>query len=219
MHALKVERNCTKAIPLFREALTYDASHEDGRYYLGHCLAAQGDIDGALALYEQMTRDNPQSHRGFARWGTLRAITSRSGADLDLAERALDKAYRLNPEETGALLSLGEVALMRGERAAAQQRLAAACQTNPRATGGFFLLGYVTWKQGNAAGAADLLREARTSLGPEWKPKGATAEGDVLLKAHTETTPLSRFWERWDGVLVPARAYANLDAYLKTVGR
>jgi cytochrome c-type biogenesis protein CcmH/NrfG len=219
MHALKVERNCTKAIPLFREALTYDASHEDGRYYLGHCLAAQGDIDGALALYEQMTRDNPQSHRGFARWGTLRAITSRSGADLDLAERALDKAYRLNPEETGALLSLGEVALMRGERAAAQQRLAAACQTNPRATGGFFLLGYVTWKQGNAAGAADLLREARTSLGPEWTPKGATAEGDVLLKAHTETTPLSRFWERWDGVLVPARAYANLDAYLKTVGR
>jgi enediyne biosynthesis protein E4 len=219
MHALKVEQNCSKAVALFREALTFEPSHEDGRYYLGHCLAAQGDVDGALALYEQITRDNPQSHRGFARWGTLRAITARSAADLGRAEQALDNAYRLNPEETGALLSLGEVALMRGEHARAQQRLAAVCQTNPRATGGFFLLGYVKWKQGSAAGSADLLRQARASLGPEWKPKGATAEGDVLRKAHTETSPLSRFWEGWDGVLVPARAYAELDAFLKTVAR
>jgi tetratricopeptide (TPR) repeat protein len=219
MHALKVEQNCTKAIPLFREALTYEASHEDGRYYLGHCLAAGGDVDGALALYEQMTHDNPQSHRGFARWGALRAITARSAIDLQHAEQALAKAYGLNPEETGALLSLGEVALMRGERARAQQRLAAVCQTNPRATGGFFLLGYVKWKQGSAAAAAELLRQARASLGPEWKPKGATAEGDVLRKAHTETSPLSRFWESWDGGLVPARAYAELDGFLKTVAR
>jgi tetratricopeptide (TPR) repeat protein len=217
MHALKVEQNCGKAIALFREALAYDAAHEDGRYYLGNCLAAQGDIDGALAQYELMTRGNPQSHRGFARWGTLRAITARSAVDLGRAEHALDQAYRLNPEETGALLSLGEVALMRGRRAVAQQRLASVCQTNPRATGGFFLLGYVRWKQGDAAGAGDLLREARKSLGPEWKPKGATAEGDVLLKAHTETTPLSRFWESWDGALAPARAYAHLEAYLKTI--
>jgi tetratricopeptide (TPR) repeat protein len=217
MQALKVERNCPKAIALFRESLTYDASHEDSRYYLGNCLAAQGDIDGALAQYEQITRNNPQSHRGFARWGTLRAITARSALDLGRAEHALDQAYRLNPEETGALLSLGEVALMRGQRAVAQQRLASVCQTNPRATGGFFLLGYLRWKQGDQAGAADLLREARTSLGPEWKPKGATAEGDVAQKAHSETTPLSRFWESWDGTLTPSRAYAPLDAYMKTV--
>jgi tetratricopeptide (TPR) repeat protein len=219
MQALKVERNCPKAIALFRESLAYDASHEDSRYYLGNCLAAQGDIDGALAQYEQITRNNPQSHRGFARWGTLRAITARTAADLGRAEHALDQAYRLNPEETGALLSLGEVALMRGQRAVAQQRLASVCQTNPRATGGFFLLGYVRWQHGDGAGAADLLREARTSLGPEWKPKGATAEGDVVQKAHSETTPLSRFWESWDGTLTPSRAYAALDTYLKTVAR
>lgn len=217
MQAVKVEQNCTKAIALFREALTYDAAHEDGRYYLGNCLAAQGDIAAALAQYEQITRDNPQSHRGFARWGTLRAITAQSAADLGSAEHALDQAYRLNPEETGALLALGEVALMRGRRAVAQQRLASVCQTNPRATGGLFLLGYLRWKHGDAAGARDLLQEARKSRGPEWKPKGATAEGDVLQKAHTETTPLSRFWESWDGALTPEHAYARLEAYLKTV--
>jgi hypothetical protein len=115
------------------------------------------------------------------------------------------------------LLSLAEVSLMRGRRAVAQQRLASVCQTNPRATGGLFLLGYARWKQGDTAGAADLLRAARTSLGPEWKPTGATTEGDVVRKAHTETTPLSRFWENWDGTVTPRHAYAPLEAYLKTV--
>jgi len=217
MQALKVEHNCPKAIASFREALIYDPAHEDSRYYLGNCLAAEGDIDGALAQYEQLTHDNPQSHRGHARWGTLRAMTARSAADLASAERALDNAHRLNPEETGALLALGEVALMRGQRTVARQRLASVCQTNPRAAGGFFLLGYLRWKAGDAAGARDFLEEARTALGPEWKPTGATAEGDVAKKAYSETTPLSRFWQSWDGALVPAQAYARLEAYLKTV--
>lgn len=217
MQAMKVDQNCPKAIALLREALTYDPAHEDARYYLATCLAAEGDIDGALAHYEQLSRDNPQSHRGHARWGTLRAMTTRSAADLASAEQALDKAYRLNPEETGVLLTLGEVALMRGQPAMARQRLASVCQTNPRATGGFFLLGYLRWKHGDAAGASDLLEAARKARGPEWKPKGATAEGDVAKKAHTETTPLSRFWESWDGAPTPGHAYGRLEAYLKTV--
>ena len=45
----------------------------------------------------------------------------------------------------------------------------------------------------------------------------APAEGDVAKKAYSETTPLSRFWQGWDGALVPAQAYARLEAYLKTV--
>jgi tetratricopeptide (TPR) repeat protein len=219
MQALKADRDCPKAITLLREALSYDPAHEDGLYYLGNCLAAQGDVAGALAQYEQITQRNAQSHRGFARWGTLRAITAGSAGDLTRAEQALDQAYRLNPEETGALLSLGEVALMRGRRAVAQQRLTSVCQTNARATGAFFLLGYLRWTQGDTAGARHHLQDARTSLGTEWKPSGSTAEGDVARKAHEETTPLSRFWERWDGGLAPERAYARLDAFLKGVPR
>ena len=219
MEALKVEQNCPKAIVLFRRALTYDPGHEDARYYLGTCLAEAGDVEGALEQYDQMTRNNPQSHRGHAGWGTLRAKTARSAADLAMAEEALDRAHRLNPEETGALLTLGEVALMRGRASVARQRLALVCQMNPRAARGFFLLGYLRWKQRDIGGATALLEDARQAQGPDWKPKGATAEGDVVRKAHTETTPLSRFWERWDGSSAPGRAYAQLDAYLRTVAR
>ena len=219
MQALKVERDLPRAIALFREALALDPAHEDARYYLGNCLAEQGDVDGALAEYERLTQANPRSHRGYARWGTLRATTARSAEDLAAAEQALEKAYRLNPEETGVLLTLGEVALMRNRPDTAEQRLTSVCQTNPRAVGGLFLLGYVQWKRSDAAGAKAQLERTRAALGPEWKPKGATAEGDVARRAHSEASPLSRFWENWDGALRPARSYAPLDAYLKTVPR
>jgi cytochrome c-type biogenesis protein CcmH/NrfG len=215
MQALKVEHDIPKAITLFREALAFDASHEDARYYLGHCLAEQGDIDGALRQYEQITRLNPRSHRGHARWGTLRAMTARSAADLAAAEAALDTAYRLNPEETGVLLTLGEVALMRHEPQVAEKRLSLACRTNPRAAGGLFLLGYLRWKRGDPRGATEMLEKTRAALGPEWKPTGATAEGDVARKAHSETTPLSPFLQQWDGTSVPDTAYARLDAYVQ----
>ncbi len=215
MQALKVEHDLPKATRLFREALALNPAHEDAHYYLGDTLRMQGDAAGALAEYETLTRLNPQSHRGFARWGTLRAMTSTSPADLAAAEAALEKAHRLNPEETGALLALGEVALMRGERPLAAERLAAVCRTNPRASGGLFLLGYLKWKQGDTAGAKEMLGKVRQALGPEWKPAGSTAEGDVAGKHYSESTPLARFWEAWNGVAEPRAAFAALDGYLK----
>jgi tetratricopeptide (TPR) repeat protein len=219
MRAFEVERNLPRAAALFREALTFDPTHEDARYYLAATLAAQGDVEGALGEYEALTRINPQSHRGFARWGTLRAATARTPRDLAAAEAALMQAYRLNPEETGALLTLGEISLMRRQPALAAERLRAACRTNARAVGGLFLLGYLRWKQGDADGARDELAQARRALGPDWKPAGATAEGDVAGAARPDATPLSRFWQAWDGGEAPAQAYATLDQFLRKLAR
>lgn len=219
MQALKVERDLPKATRLFRAALALDPSHEDAHYYLGDCLASQGDVAGALAEYAELTRLNPQSQRGYSRWGTLRAMTAASARDLAAADEALDKAHRLNPEETGALLALGEVALLGGRDRLAADRLGDACRTNPRAAGGLFLLGYLQWKKGDAAGAVRRLEAAREALGPDWKPSGATAEGDAAAKHYTESTPLARFWAAWNGDAAPATAYADLDAYLRSVKR
>jgi Tfp pilus assembly protein PilF len=217
MQALKVEKNPAKAAGLFRDALALDPAHEDAHYYLATSLAAQGKTDEALAEYETLTRINPGSHRGFTAWGTLRAVTARSDADLAAAERSLESAHRLNPEETGALLVLGEVALLRGANATAEQRLKAACQTNARSVGGLFLLGYIAWKHGDTGGAKARLTSARAALGPEWKPKGATAEGDVKGGSLSDsTTPLSRYWEQWDGTPSPAAAYRALDTRMRS---
>jgi tetratricopeptide (TPR) repeat protein len=220
MHALKVEKDAARAAGLFREALAIDPAHEDSRYYLATSLAAQGDVDGALAQYHELIRVNDRSHRGLAGWGRLRANTWRTSDDLRAAEQALLKAYELNPEETGTLLTLGELALMRGDNRLAGQRLEAVAHTNARSVGGLFLIGYLRWKAGDSPHARESLERARAALGPDWKPAGSTAEGDVAAGTdRPESTPLSRFWERWDGTANLPSSYAALDAYLKTSAR
>ena len=215
MNAMKVEKDNAKAAALFRQALTLDPAHEDSLYYLAACLAGQGDTEGALAQLAELKRLNSQSQRAFAQWGTLRALSAKSAADLEAAETSLARAHAINPEETGALLVLGEVALLRGNATLADERLAAACRTNPKAVGGFFLRGYLAWKRGDEASAKKFLEDTRTALGKEWQPRGATSEGDVKKKQHVENTPLTHFWESWDGSTEPARSFAKLDASLK----
>jgi hypothetical protein len=214
MRALKVDKDVGRAAGLFRQALEYDSAHEDSRYYLATSLATLGDVEAALAELDVLRRQNPNSHRAWARWGVLRADHARSAPDLAAAEASLERARAVNPEETGALLALGEVALLQGNRARAEDRLGAACATNPRASGGWFLLGYLRWKRGDAPGAVDLLKRTRTTLGPDWKPRGATAEGDVKVQAHEDLTPLARFLNGWNGSERPAEAFADLDRHL-----
>ncbi|MBK9137942.1 MAG: VCBS repeat-containing protein [Verrucomicrobia bacterium] len=214
MNAMKVERDNARAVRLFREAIALNPRHEDSRYYLGLCLASLGDVDGALAALEGLQQLNPQSHRAWQQWGVIRAQFARNDGDLAAAEQALERAHSINPEETGALLVLGEVALLRGNLKLAEERLAAATHTNPKAVGGFFLRGYLAWKRGDAAAARHWLEQARAALGPDWQPKGATSEGDVKQKQHVESSPLNSFWNAWDGQTEPDRAFAALDRRL-----
>jgi tetratricopeptide (TPR) repeat protein len=214
MHALKVEKDPAKAVPSFQRALDLDPRHEDARYYLAQSLAALGDPEAALRHLEELTRFNPQSHRGWQQWGRLRAIFSRGRADLEAAKQALERAHALNPEETGALLVLGEVALLLSQPGIAEQHFQAACSTNPKAVGGFFLRGYLAWKDGDRAAAENLLLKARAALGPDWQPRGATSEGDVKEKLHSERSPLSRFWEEWDGAADPLSTFQPLEHFL-----
>ena len=144
----------------------------------------------------------------------MRATFAKSTADLAAAEAALQRAHALNPEETGALLVLGEVALLRGDTKLADDRLAAATQTNPKAIGGFFLRGYLAWKRSDDASAKQFLEQTRTARGPDWQPKGATSEGDVKQKQHLESSPLATFWLEWDGRPDPAPSFAALDRRL-----
>jgi len=215
MNAMKVDGDYPRAITLFREALALNPNHEDALYYLAHCLAEQGQVEEALEHLAKLQRLNPQSHRAFQQWGALRARTARETADLDAAARALARAHQLNPEETGALRWLGEIELMRGLTNQAAAHLADVTHTNSKSVGALFLQGYLAWKRGDAAAAKRFLESARAALGPEWKPEGATAEGDVRRRMHRDPSPLSRFWEKWNGAPDPPHAFADLDAFLR----
>jgi hypothetical protein len=104
---------------------------------------------------------------------------------------------------------------LRSQFEKAEERLAAACRTNPRAAGGFFLRGYLAWKRDDETRSRELLADTRRALGPDWQPKGATAEGDVKRKQFAEGTPLTRFWQNWSGSEDPSHAFGFLAEYLE----
>jgi Flp pilus assembly protein TadD len=215
MDAVKRDHDPQTAIPLFRQALDLDPGHEDARYYLANCLAAQSRVEEAIEELETLQRLQPQSHRAFKRAATLRAFTATTPGGLETAEEEIRRALELNPEATGALLMLGEIELLRGRFRAAADDFENACRTNPRAVGGLFLRGYIAWKNGDDHASRELLRTARQARGEDWKPVGAVAEGDVAVRMYTEETPLSRFWESWDGEVAPDAAFGPLDGFLE----
>ena len=214
MDAFKIEQDIPKAAGLFAQALELNPEHEDSRYYLANCLAVQGEIDEALMHLERLMEINPMSHRAYKQWGIMRAMTAESPQELEAANQALERSLEINKEETGTILVLGELALMRGDNDLALQRLEWNTGTNPRSTGGFFLQGYVAWLRGDAEASVSLLQKAQDTRGEDWKPEGTVAEGDVTSRMHKEVSPLSIYWEQWDGTLDPDQAFQPLATYL-----
>jgi len=214
MDAMKRQGDLPRAIPLFRRALELNPEHEDSRYYLANCLAAQGDDKGALEQLDRLVQINPHTHRGYQRRGLLLAAAASSKADLAAAEQSLEQARSINPEETGTMLILGELALALGNAPSAEQRLRWVCTTNSRAVGAWYLRGYLAWKRGDSLQARQMLEKARAARGKEWKPGGSVMEGDVHRRMHAEAAFLSAYWERWDGTPEPAKAFKSLSAFL-----
>jgi hypothetical protein len=215
MDAMKRDKDMAKAAQLFREALAINPAHEDSRYYLANCLAALGDMPGATAELDVLARINPQSHRAFQRKGELLAVSAASRPQLTAAVAPLEAALRLNSEETGTLILLGQVELARGNMAAAQSRFVQACQANPRAGSAWFLRGYIAWKRRDMREATAMLAEARNARGRDWKPAGTVLEGDVRSRMHSDSGFLNLFEQRWSGDTDPPRAFASLDSFLR----
>jgi tetratricopeptide (TPR) repeat protein len=214
MDAMKREHNYAKGAQLFREALAINPNHEDSHYYLANCLVELGDILSAVSELDALIRINPQNHRAFQREGELLAASANSKSELTRARRTLDAGLKLNSEETGTLVLLGEVSLAQGDYAEADRDFAHVIQANPRAANALYFRGYAAWKKGDARQASALLIQAHTALGPDWKPSGSALEGDVRRRMYSESGFLGVFAQQWNGSSDPSLAYAGLDTYL-----
>jgi tetratricopeptide (TPR) repeat protein len=214
MDAMKRDHDCNKAVPLFREALTVNPQHEDSHYYLANCLATLQDVPAAIAELDILAHINPQNHRAFQRKGELLAASANSRTQLKAARQALNAALRLNSEETGTLILLGQVALAEGKSGEAEQDFAHACVANPHAANAWFLRGYIAWKKHDSQQASAMLTKTLDARGRDWKPQGAVLEGDVQHLMYQESGFLNIFAQVWDGSADPKRAYGKLDRYL-----
>lgn len=181
--AHRVSGRIVEARDAYGQALRFNPRHEDALYYLGNMHLELGAYDSARAAWERLVTVNDRSPRAHSRLGDLFACME-PGAPRDLAraEAEFRRALEINREETGPLLRLGEVALIRGRLADAATYLDAVLGSNHRSVEAHFLRGYVVWKQADPergatffGKAVELARELRA--GQQAPGEGTTKGG------------------------------------------
>lgn len=212
MNLLKQSDETAAAVAKFRQALAFDPLHEDARYYLASALAASGDTAAALEELAILARQNPMSQRAYSRRAFLRAFEARSRSAMAEALGDAERAHAINPEETGALLLLGEIELLLGRNERARRHLERVVQSNSRSEPAHFGLAWLASLRGDRRSLEAHLNALRAARGPEWKPRKATAEGDTARRFHEEGSLLKAEADAWDGGAGPAAAFNGLRA-------
>ncbi|HEX5071914.1 MAG TPA: FG-GAP-like repeat-containing protein [Gemmatimonadaceae bacterium] len=220
--AQRIAGQTAAAAQTYARALQLNPDHEDALYYAGSMRLELGDFAGAAANWRHLVSVNPASARTHSQLGTLfQCLDPAAPFQLDSAEWHLRRAHELNMEETGPLLRLGEVALLRGDVSIARRHFAAVLATHPGNPAARFYSGYLGRGTDRVAGVEKFHEATRTA--PAVPIPGASSEGDTKRGA----APLRRDGERCnqlralaeDSLAVGHRdrltAYNELDALLK----
>jgi len=177
---MKTEGDWEKSTDLFREALAIDPDHEDSIYYLGNSLLGLGHYQEALAQFQRLVEIDPRSLRGNLQIGAVHAYPDTAEFfDLGKAEKSFQRALTINPEESGSLLQLGAVLLMKGDLERASEYFSMARQLNFKAVDAYYLDGYIQWTQEDMNAAMTLLSKAIKYSHPQKPERDVLGEGDT----------------------------------------
>jgi len=164
----------------YRQALDLNPEHEDALYYLGSMHFELGEFREAELAWQRLTEVAPTGSRGFSRLGSLYFCFEQDQYfDLAQAQGAFEQALAINSEETGPLLHLGQIALVRGDHDRAVEYFNAVTATNFRSVPAFFLKGYLAWHAGDTVTAERQFRQAAQHQGPVQPVEGVLSEGDT----------------------------------------
>lgn len=189
---LRVGNDVQRASDTYARALALNPRHEDVLYYYGSMRLALGDFAGAAQSWRRLIDVNASSARAQSELGSLYlCLDAGAPFQLDSAERHLERAHEINKEETGPLVRLGEVALLRGDLAAAKRDFDAVLVTHAGNGVARFYAGYVAWRQGNETLAQQQFARAVASAAsapPSTLPagEGDTKRGTAALTADVE---------------------------------
>ena len=206
--ALRVAGNTQRASDTYARALELDPRHEDVLYYYGTTRLALGDFPGAERSWRTLVTVNPSSARAHSELGAL-FVCLDAGAPFrpDSAERHFARAHEINREETGPLVRLGEVALLRGDLAGAKRDLAAVLATHASNPLARFYAGYLEWKHGDAALAREQFARAVAAAKSTAPAAPAPGEGDTKRGS----TALVAVQQRCGELRAPADRLAAAD--------
>lgn len=168
----------------YEEALAVDPRHEDALYYLGQCRREEGRQPEARDAFTRLTAVNPNSSRGHVALGAILASpVDGTAPDLRGAEANFRRAHDINKEETGPMVRLGEVLLVRGDRTGADEWFRAALKTNQKSVEAAFLIGYLLWESGDLAATREAYALAIRAATSDAPVKGVLGEGDRKASA------------------------------------
>jgi tetratricopeptide (TPR) repeat protein len=188
--ALRMKGDCGAASVAYRRALEFDPRHEDSLYYLGQCLREQGSFREARDEFTRLVGISPSSARGHLALGALLASPDPAAPlDLEAAESHLRRAHEINGEETGPIVRLGEILIVKGDPAQARQWLEGAARTNAKSVDAAFLSGYLRWQEGDLEGAGAFYAKALRAAETDAPVKGVLGEGDRKAAPGTGGAP------------------------------
>ena len=213
----------------YHHALELNGQHEDALYYLGNMYLECSRYSEAEEYWQKLVQVNPKNSRAFLQLGSL-YLSSQEFFDIDKAENACRESLKINKEETGPLLLLGEVNLIRGNTDVAASDFETVTASNFKSTEAYFLGGYIAWKKGDLTKARKLFSQAVKYSKPlDHSPNKVLGEGDtkhgqgfgsvtsksVFRKCMTELSGIQP--EQSDQAL--KKAYKSLDALLGELKR
>jgi tetratricopeptide (TPR) repeat protein len=193
----------------YAEALRLNPEHHDALYYLGNMEFELGNSAAAEDAWQQLVELDPTSARAPSQLGTLYFCV---GEDRPLEpERATAeyaRASAINREETGPLLSLGEIALVRGAMDEATAYFDAVIGSNYSSVEAHYYKGYIAWSSGSRAEALDLLTDAIELAQPAAPSAATPGEGDT----RSGLTPMVTASQRCAALRAHADALASWNA-------
>jgi tetratricopeptide (TPR) repeat protein len=215
----------------YRNALVLNDKHEDALYYLGNVCVELGEYKTAEESWRRLAQVNPHSARAHLQLGNLYlSFEQKEFFNLNRAEEEFQKALQINQEETGPVLRLGHIALLRGDLPKAQHYFDAVITTNFKSVEAHFLNGYIAWKTGVVSKAEKLFSEAIKFSQADKPVKGVLSEGDTKT-GRAQTLPetskrqtlfqpyfvdLAELDEKSVAQQMQAR-YQKLDAFLEQI--
>ena len=193
--AQRIARQTPRAAGTYTRALALNPDHEDVLYHLGGMHLALGHFDGAARAWRHLAAVNASSARAHAQLGRLYSCLD-AGApfNLDSAKAHLNRAHEINKEENGPLVSLGEVALMRGDLASARRYFGTVLHTHDGNAPARFYMGYIALKGADTVRARTDFSRATSATAPP-PAAGVPGEGDTKNGAASPAQPPERCGE------------------------
>ena len=181
--AQRIARQTVAAAGTYARALALNPDHEDVLYYLGGMQLALGDFAGAARAWRHLAAVNASSARAHAQLGRLYGCLEKGApSNLDSAKAHWSRAHEINKEENGPLVSLGELALMRGDLASAQRYFDTVLRTHGGNVPARFYVGYIALKGSDTVRARTEFIRATSAAAPP-PAAGVAGEGDTKYGA------------------------------------